>query len=251
MLKFLFGFLLLANALLYGLHAGAFDDFVGSGREPVRLERQLNPERIMLGAPVPGDPENPVSPPAPESGAASPSAPGLVAAPVSDAGAARPAQVTACTEIGNFNDAEAQRFQARLERLEGIPAGQIGARLTRREVRDGINHMVMIPPENGKEGADRRLTDLRAKGVTDFFVIQDTSPRRWGISLGMFKTVEAANTMQAMLARKGVAGVRVIQYNAGVLKTAFQLRDADAQTLTGLERMMAGFPGQDVRGCAG
>ncbi|MGI4847957.1 MAG: SPOR domain-containing protein [Janthinobacterium lividum] len=229
MLKILFALLLGVNAVLYGLHAGFFDALVPSGREPVRLQRQLHPERLKIGLP----------PPALSPAEVTPESAAKVA---TKATAVAPALV-ACTEIGNFLASDASRFEARLARLE------IPQQPSRREFRDGMNYMVMLPPAGGKEGADRKLLELRGKGITDFFVIQENTPRRWGISLGLFKSEEAANAHAAEMAKKGLGGTRVIVYNAGVVKTVYQLRNLEPQMVTGIERMLSGFPKQEMRAC--
>lgn len=233
MLKILFAVLLGANAVLAGLHAGYFDGLVSTGREPVRLQRQLRPEILRVGLPQP-QLAAPIT-----ANAATNAANPAGGAPASGAGTAR----VACTEIGNFLAADAARFESRLARLE------LGQQPGKREFRDGMNYMVILPPAGGKEGADRRQAELRGKGINDFFVVQENGPRRWGISLGLFKSEEAANAHLIEMGRKGIAGAKVIVYNAGVIKTVYQFRDLEQQAVAGMERMLTLFPKQDMRAC--
>lgn len=233
MLKLFFYVLLAANGLLFAVHQGYLDPLLPTGREPARMGRQINADKLIL------------------SGAQSASPAGATGAPAAAteapaAAAARPGkdqENQACTEIGNFGLADAARFEARVARLP------FKEKLARREVPEAITHMVLIPPQGGKEGADQRVADLRALGIADYFVIQDNSRRRWGISLGLFKTAEAANAHLAAVAQRGVTGARVIEYNVGLARTAFQLRDPDPQIKAGIEKIMADFPRQEMRSC--
>lgn len=246
MLKILFAVLLGANAVLYGLHAGLFDGLVPSGREPVRLQRQLHPEYLKVGLH-----QAPLSPSAVTSEVGTAGSSGASAAAVATAAGAAGASGTtkatpplvACTEIGNFLAADATRFETRLARLE------LAQQPSKREFRDGMNYMVILPPSGGKDGADRKQAELRSKGINDFFVVQENGPRRWGISLGLFKSEETANAHMLEMGRKGVAGAKVIVYNAGVIKTVYQLRNLEQQAVAGIERMLTAFPKQDMRAC--
>src|SRR5437867_1636681 len=107
MLKLIFWSLLAANAALFAYHQGYFDGFTPSGREPDRLARQINADRIKL---IPA--------------AALAAKASAAAASAASAGAATPPAaetgtppLAACTEIGNFTQAEAKRFEQRLASL--------------------------------------------------------------------------------------------------------------------------------------
>lgn len=228
MLKFFFWILLLANGGLLAYQLGYFDGLVSNGREPTRLGNQLNAQYLRLIPPPP-----PVQEPEP---AASPEPEPVAAAPTGP--------VLACAEFGDFNAEEAGRFSARLAALS------LGERISRRSVQEIKSHMVYIPPQGDREGAERKAAELRQLGVNDFFIIQSEGSLRWGISLGVFKQEEAARTHLARLQAQGVRSARIGARGGASNLVAFQLRELDAATRDAVKQIREAFPKQEMRDCA-
>ena len=109
--------------------------------------------------------------------------------------------------------------------------------------------MVFIPSQGSKDGADKKVSELRRIGVTDFFVIQEQGPLHWGISLGVFKTEEAAKQHLANLNNKGVRTARIMPRTVTTSKFAYQLRALSADEKAKFDLIKAGFPAQEVRNC--
>ncbi|HZW11736.1 MAG TPA: SPOR domain-containing protein [Noviherbaspirillum sp.] len=235
MLKFFFWILLMANAALFAYQQGALDSLLPSGREPARIANQLNADkvRVIPASEAKRESVPPSSPPPP------------VAEPVAAVAAVegKVEKVLACTEVGNFTPEEAKHFSTQVATFAP------GERISQRAVQEVATHMVYIPPQPDKAGADKKAEQLRQLGISDFFIIQDNSPLRWGISLGVFKQEEAARTHLASLNKKGVRTARITQRTVSSSMTAFQLRDIDAKTKASLEKIMADFPKQAVREC--
>jgi hypothetical protein len=233
-LNFVFWALLGLNGLLFAYGQGYLGKFDGGEREPARMKNQLATGRLKLIAPVQGQLAAAAAP------GSAPAAPAGTAPP-----AAVPAAALACAAIGNFNAAEARRFEARLARLD------LGERLTRQPVQaqDVTSHLVYLPPQGGKEGADRRAAELRGLGVTNFFIMSGDSPLKGAISLGVFKTDSAARTLLAQLNKQGVVGARVLPRGPQVTHFAYQFRDIDGATRTRIAGIAAGFPAQQLRPC--
>lgn len=234
MLKILFGLLLAINGGLFAYQQGWLAPLQSPSREPSRLKQQLHPEQLKL---VPLPESAPVS--STTSSASTPAA----ASPVAGTQQATAASAAAgtCAEIGNFDATDAQRFESRLAALS------LGDRVTRRAIADSARHIVYIPPLGNREAAERKAAELRKFGVEDFFIIQDNSALQWGISLGVFKTEEAANNQLAMLNKKGVRSARV----GGGNRIAFQLHDIDAATRGSIDSIKADFPRLQWRECVG
>ena len=108
--------------------------------------------------------------------------------------------------------------------------------------------MVFIPQQGNKEGADKKADELKQLGVNNYFIMSDTGPLRWAISLGYFKTEERAKNLLAALAAQGVHSARVAPRMAAS-KLEFQLRGLDAPARARLERIKAAFPSQEMRAC--
>ncbi|GAC1321377.1 MAG: hypothetical protein NVSMB28_13010 [Collimonas sp.] len=235
MLKIIFWLLLLANATLFAMQKGYLGALYSDGREPTRISKQLQADRIKMTVAE-------AAPAAPAASATIASAASV--APVSTA-AADLAPVVACTEIGNFTAAEARRFSSQL--AERTPA----VKFVRRETQEVASHMVYLPSLGSKEAADKKADEVRRLGISDFFVIQDSSALRYGISLGIFKTDEAAQKQVASLAKRGLSGAKVGTRTVSSSKVAFQLRDLGGDAKIAFDKIKLDFPGQEVRSCPG
>ncbi len=228
MLKLIFWLLLLANAALFAMQKGYLGAFYSDGREPARIGKQLQADKIKLVA----------SDAAPA--AASASVPAAAAAGASSAADLAP---VACTEIGNFSASEARRFSSQLaERTPNL-------KFVRREIQEVASHMVYLPSLGSKEAADKKADEVRRLGINDFFVIQDSSALRYGISLGIFKTDEAAQKQVASLAKRGLSGAKAGTRSVSSSKVAFQLRDMGGDARLAFDKIKTDFPTQEVRSC--
>jgi hypothetical protein len=226
MLKLIFWLLLLANAALFAMQKGYLGAIYSDGREPTRINKQLQADKIKM---APAEAAPAAAPASAASAAPTPTAADL--APV------------ACTEVGNFNSAEARRFSSQL--AERTPA----VKFVRREIQEVASHMVYLPSLGSKEAADKKADEIRRLGISDFFVIQDSSALRYGISLGIFKTDEAAQRQVASLAKRGLNGAKVGTRSVSSSKVAFQLRDLGGEAKLAFDQIKADFPGQEVRSC--
>ncbi|WP_338034466.1 SPOR domain-containing protein [Herbaspirillum rhizosphaerae] len=162
--------------------------------------------------------------------------------------AAPKAETIACTEIGNFNTVEARKFEAQLASLR-LPAKPVP-----RSVQEAASHMVYIPSQDGKDGADRKAAELRRLGIQDFYVIPESQSNptlRWSISLGVFKTEEAAKAYIGQLIPQGVRSARIMARNVTSTRQAYQWRDIDAATKASLDSLKEKFPNQEMRNCTG
>lgn len=230
MLKLFFWLLLLANAALFAMQKGYLGALYSDGREPARIGKQLQADKIKLVA----------SDGAPAAVAAAAAASTSAAASTPSAADLAP---VACTEIGNFSASEARRFSSQLaERTPNL-------KFVRREIQEVASHMVYLPSLGSKEAADKKSDEVRRLGITDFFVIQDSSALRYGISLGIFKTDEAAQKQVASLAKRGLSGAKVGTRSVSSSKVAFQLRDMGGDARLAFDKIKTDFPTQEVRSC--
>ena len=69
---------------------------------------------------------------------------------------------------------------------------QLGGKLSQRQVELDRGYWVYFPPLKNKEAVNRKIAELKALGINDYFVVQ--GPGHWqnAISLGVFKTGDAA-----------------------------------------------------------
>lgn len=228
MLKFVFWLLAAINVLVLAIGQGYLGSFRSETREPARLQAQLQTDKIKLLSE--GQAQAIVTPPA-----AAPEIPAAPAAP----------QSYACSEVGNFLLADGRRFEAQLDALA------LGDRQSRRNVpgQEISSYMVYIPSQGSKEGADRKAGELKQLGVTNYFVMGEGSPMRWGISLGVFKSEDSAQSQLAALNKRGVHSARVGLRYSSSKQLSYQFRDLDAATHARLLEIKAKFPEQELRSC--
>jgi hypothetical protein len=242
LLRFVFWALLCANALLFAWGRGFLGGAEPEQREPARLRNQLAADKLVLLTGAQASAIAQAGAPAATAAAAEVQA-GVpaTAAPVS----APAAPVVACVETDAFAAFEARRFETRLARLD------LGARQTRLTVpfQEVTSHLVYLPPQGGKEGADRRTLELRERGVTNSFVMQGESPLKWAISLGVFKTEAAADTESARLTKLGIANVRVLPRGPQSQRFAYRFRDIDAEIRDRIVEAGRGMPAAVLHIC--
>ena len=245
MLRFVFWALLCANALLFAWGRG----FLGAEpaqREPARLRNQLAADKLVLltgaQAQAIAQAAAPAEAPA-ETGAAAETPAETRAAATAAPAPAAPA--VACVETDAFPAFEARRFETRLARLD------LGERQTRLTVpfQEVTSHLVYLPPQGGKEGADRRTAELRERGVTNSFVMQGESPLRWAISLGVFKTEAAARSETARLTKLGIANVRILPRGPQSQRFAYRFRDIDTEIRNRIVEAGRGLPAAVLHIC--
>lgn len=231
MLKFIFWSLLLANAALFAYGQGYLGSFQAAEREPARMKNQLALDKIAL---APATQAEPAAAAAPAAAVATPS---TAAAPVAGS-------LVACTEIGDFDAVTARRFEAQVAQL-GLTdkQGRINVPVT-----EITQYVVHIAPQGSREAAERRAAELAARGVTNYYIMPDTA-LRWGISLGVFKSDAAAQSLRSALQKQGIEGVKVVGRGPTVNKLAYQFRAIEPALRDQLGEIRRRYRGIDIRTC--
>src|SRR5262245_44703812 len=155
-MRTLFLLMVLANVAFF-----AWDRYLrvpASTEESIR-QIQITPEKIRL-----------VNPPASRESAAS----------------GKSATAAACMEWGAFAGAAVARADAAMTEL-ALPAAQV-----KRVVVEASGYWVYIPPLKSRNEAEKTGRTLKELGVTEYFVVQDQTPWRNAISLGIFRADESA-----------------------------------------------------------
>jgi hypothetical protein len=214
-MRALFFVLVLANLVFFGWEAGYIGPPAPKLGEPERLTQQITPEKIRLVS----------------------------------ANTAQQLETAArvrnnCVEWGSFPQQDADRVQAALAPLS------LGERLSTHKVDEAAQWWVFMPPQGGKTAADRKTDELKRLGVGDYFVVTDDGPNKWAISLGVFRTEDAARSYLAAVSAKGVKTARVGERETRVQKTVFQIRQVDDPLQARLTALRRDFPGVDMHPCA-
>jgi hypothetical protein len=151
---------------------------------------------------------------------------------------------SACLEWGAFVGGDTARAGQALEPLE------LGAKLTQRRQQDVAGFWVYIPPLANRQIATQKAGELKRLGVDEYFVVPDDPKWRNAISLGVFKTEEAAKAHLDALRAKGVKSATMGARETQLGKTYFQVREADSTLVAKLNELKHGFAGTEVRECA-
>lgn len=167
--------LVLANLLFFAWSQGYFGAPVSNDAD--RAAQQLNPEKLRVVAR--GDaPPAPASPPPPTP------------------------KAETCLRWAGLSVADAVTLAALI--TQNSPA----ARIERQETSSHASWWTFMPLKS-RPDAERKAGELKAIGVTDFFIVQDPGPYRWSISLGIYSSEEAASAALEALRAKGVRSAKV------------------------------------------
>lgn len=221
-MRALFLLLVLAN-LVFFAYAHVAREGAGAGNPIQQL--QIAPEKIKLlkaAGKAPAD-----KPKAP--GKFIPPAPKVSAAPA------------ACLEWGIFAGPAVARAETALAQLQ-LSAGQV-----ERAVTDARGYWVYMPPLKTKAEADRKLGELKALGVTEFFLVQEAGPWRNAISLGIFRSDEAAQAFLAQLKERGVRSAIAGRRENFLKQVAFYVREPSDATVAQVTALQREFPGSEIK----
>jgi hypothetical protein len=201
--------LLIANLTLF---AYTRLDSVGTG-EAVRLKEQVRPDKIAI----------------------------LTPQQVASLGPSKVASLAdVCVEWGPFNEPDRTRALADVDNL------QLGRLLSQRRVDVDGTFWVYLSPFATRAAAERRAADLRQQGVGDVSVV-DAARGQFAVSLGIFRTEQAARTRADALAALGVANTRVESRSQSVAQTMLVVRDPQAPVVARLKELQGQYAGTDIR----
>lgn len=229
-MKALVWILLLGNVIFFAVMQ--WGGLLTTDEQAVQAQPPLHEEKISVLSAPQGKPVAvlPVSAPVP------------VQAPVE-----APATLTAkpdvsCMEWGEFSGADLARATVALSTL------QLGDKLSQRQVEYAIGYWVYIPPMKDKAAVNQKIAQLKARGINDYFVVPDAGPWLNAISLGVFKTREAAqHFLDELRSSRGVRSAQIGERASKLKVTLFVLNGLDAKTGAELAKMQKDFAGSDLK----
>jgi hypothetical protein len=145
-----------------------------------------------------------------------------------------------CLEWGPLSDAERARALADLEPLA------LGKLLSQRRVETAMAYWVFLPPPSSRPDAERRVAELKARGVGDI-ALADNGAQRYVAAFGSFRTEEAARTRVEELAKKGVANARLAPRQQTVVQTLLVIRDPQAPVVARIRDLAGAYPGSEAK----
>lgn len=149
----------------------------------------------------------------------------------------------ACMEWGGFSPEGVARAEESLGRL--LP----GVSYTSRRAEEPATWWVFMPPQADRQRAQQKTAELKRLGIEEFFIVQDDSKLRFAISLGVFRTQEAARNKLEQLREKGVRTAQIGPRETLMQITYFQLRDLPQSANAKLAELRQGFAGTELKAC--
>ncbi len=244
MTKWIVGLLLAANLALFAWMqwGGAL---MGEGGN-ASVQPALNSDKVKLMdmQPALGPGSTPVSA---VSGVAltlsplpAPSSAPAASMPVAAAPLLPPKQVS-CAEWGEFSGHDLARAQEALATL------QLGDKLSQRSVEHNQGFWVYIPPAKKHAEVEKKIAQLKARGVKDLFVVQEKGKWLNAISLGVFRTRDAAQKYLVVVRGKGVDSARLGERASKLKFTVFVMKRLDGGMADRLSALQKGFPDSELR----
>lgn len=167
----------------------------------------------------------------------------LAAAPGKPASAPAPLAAQSCLEWGSFTLPDALRAERALAPFA------LGPRLAQRRTEEEAGWWVFIPSQGTRQGAQAKASELKALGIEDYFVVQEEGAHRWALSLGVFRTEEAAQARLDRLRAQGVRSARVDARETVVPKFWLQVSGVDGELEARLRELAQRFEGSELRAC--
>ena len=220
-MKGFFLLLLAANLLLWSAWNGwlgtdAYQLVNPAHTEPMRLQQQVQPQRVIVGELAL---RNALPPPGNE----------------------KPA-IAVCLEIGPFSPADAKTnlqslaadFSLSNERIAPAPSG----------------FLVYLPAQASRAQSEALVQNLKSRGEKEAAVILEGSPLLYAISLGTYRTQDAATTRTAALNAAGITGTRILQRSERSPRHYVQVFEVNPEQRSKLDGL-AQQSGLEWRACNG
>jgi SPOR domain len=224
MMKWLFWIVLLANLIFFSFIQWG-ELLIGENKD-LKHKPPLNVEKIkLLGEPT--------AAPAPAPALSVPSA---VLATSQD----QQAFTDVCMEWGEFSGTDSVRATAALATLK------LTDKLAQRQTEYAVGYWVYIPPAKNRAEMDKNIAELKAHDIKDYFTVQDAGKWKGAISLGVFKTDNAARKVFDTLRAKGVKNAAMGELMSKFKLTVFVLKSPDAATIEKMVTLQQEFAGSAV-----
>lgn len=170
------------------------------------------------------------------------SAPAVTAIPVAQTVAtSAPSGKLSCMEWGEFSGTDLQRAEKALAPMK------LGNRLKQRLVEYANGYWVYIAPMKSHAQVEQKIAQLKERGVADYFVIQEAGPWQYAISLGVFKTEEAAKKFLGKLRTQGVKTATLGERASKLKYTVFVMNHLEGTVSSQIAALRKDFPESELK----
>jgi hypothetical protein len=158
--------------------------------------------------------------------------------------ASAPVPPGACLEWGSFTLADYPRAQKALE-----PLG-LDAPVAQRRTEEVAGWWVFVPPQGSRPAALRMAAELKTLGVQDYFILTEEGEYRWALSLGVYRSEEAAQARLNALSAMGVGSALMAPRATSVPKVWLQIKVVDPALEARLRDIVRQIEGSELRTCS-
>ena len=212
-MKWLFGLLLLTSLAFF-----AFMQWSGAGdSKNLQSQPPLNAEKIKL-------------------------LPSVISSASSVQSTVQAASV--CMEWGDFSGEGLNRATA------AISALKLGNKPMQRQVEHTIGYWVYLPPQKNSAEVEKKVAQIKGLGLEEYFVVQEAGKWRNAISLGVFKTKDAAHKFRESVKAKGLESAKAGARASKHMFTVFVLKDPDTGVTAKMAALQKDFPDSELKTAA-
>lgn len=131
-----------------------------------------------------------------------------------------------CLSLADLQLADSERVEAMLAEKWPLFKAQ------RTTVEGSASYWVYIPALASKQEAENKVAELKKLRVPEFFIVQESGPNKWAISLGLFSSKEAAAARLDALRNQGVKSARVGERKAKSVTAQLEISGPENQVET-------------------
>ena len=150
-----------------------------------------------------------------------------------------PAKV--CMEWGEFSGTDLEKSEKELAVLK------LGDQFSKRTVEYEMGYRVFMPSLPNKAAIRKSINEIKAAGIEEYYVLAQSGQWHNAISLGMFKTEEAAKHYLAIVQKKGIHPVKIAVVKRKLQFVVFAIKGLDATGVKKLGKLQKDFPGSELK----
>lgn len=150
----------------------------------------------------------------------------------------------ACVEWGPLGPNDVSRAE------DAITGMRAGLKIDGRRAEESAGWWVYIPPLASRQAANQRVAELRRLGIEDYFIIPDDAKFRNAVSLGVFRSEDAAKSRFETLQKRGVRDAVLAERDSSARRVYLQMQGVTEPLRERIGELRTAFPGTDLRDCA-
>jgi hypothetical protein len=146
-----------------------------------------------------------------------------------------------CAEWGEFSGPYLERAKKELDNM------QLGGRLAQRTVEYKTGYRVFIPPLANKAAIHRKIAEIKASGLEEYYVLTNRGGYSNAISLGMFKSEDAARNYLAIVRNKGFRNAKIGERKQTLKFIVFDIKGLNAENFMHLTKLQKDFVNSELK----